>query len=288
LDRILRAFEFLAVVLLFFTAAGPEIVTKETVYLNRGTDIIFVLDISPSMAGIDMNGQSRWAAAKALIHDFAEKRPADAVGLIAVGSDAALVTPPTVDRGVLLERLDSLRLGELGDGTALGMGLAMAGFHLRQPQPAGSPASQPASQKAVILISDGENNAGAVHPQTAAAALAETGASLWVIGVGSRGEIPIDYVDPFTGVRRTGAFDSRFDVDKLREIAQIGGGTFLSAPSGDAFVKAVRLALESEVTIVKTGKTNRRRPIFKEFLLVAGLLIYAARFTRRYILGALL
>jgi Ca-activated chloride channel family protein len=279
LVKLIRFLDLIGVFALFIAAAGPVFISTELVWLNRGADILFVIDISPSMAGIDMNGRSRFEAARELIRDFAAARPSDAIGLVGVGNEASLLVPPTVDRKALFSRLDSLRIGELGDGTALGMGLGIAALHMR---------NSPAPRRAVALITDGENNAGAIHPETAAAALQNAGAGLWVIGVGSSGEVPIDYVDPVTRVRRTGAFDSRFDPQSLRSIASSGGGQYLAAPSAETFAMAFSRINEGEMIIRRSGTINRTRS-FQIPLMTAGLaLICVARFFRRYILGAFL
>ncbi|MDR0494112.1 MAG: VWA domain-containing protein, partial [Treponema sp.] len=130
--KTLRTMEYCSILLLFVCAAGPYIKISETVWLNRGADILFVLDISPSMAALDMGGTSRYNVARALIRDFAKRRPSDSIGLAALGYDAALLIPPTTDRVLLESRLNELRLGEMGDGTALGMGLAVAAYHLEK------------------------------------------------------------------------------------------------------------------------------------------------------------
>jgi Ca-activated chloride channel family protein len=140
----------------------------------------------------------------------------------------------------------------------------------------------------VVLITDGENNAGAVHPETAAAALQSTGASLWVIGVGSGGEVPIDYVDPVTRIRRTGTFDSRFNANSLRSLARSGDGVYIPAPSAEAFAQAFSRMDEGEMTIRRSGTINRTRGFQVVFIVGAFLLIGAARLLRRYILGAFL
>jgi Ca-activated chloride channel family protein len=292
--KFLFAMELFAAVLLLLAAAGPERRVTKTVWLGRGADILFILDISPSMAGLDMgrpsddrNGGgrairgdsvSRFDAARNLVREFAERRPSDAIGLAALGNDAALLVPPTVDRRVLEDRLERLYLGELGDGTALGMGLAVAARHLR---------NSSAPRRAAILITDGENNAGPVEPETAAVLLAEAGISLWVIGVGSGGEIPIDYVDPFTRMRRTGTFDSRFDEASLRSLSGAGGGTYISAPSADALAAAFSRISGEELTISRSGLMVRRYPLHIP-LIAAGLVLSAlAEFIRRFLLGAL-
>jgi Ca-activated chloride channel family protein len=67
LIKILKVLEICGVSILFLATAGPVNKTSERVWLNRGADILFVLDISPSMAGIDMDGRSRFDAARVLV-----------------------------------------------------------------------------------------------------------------------------------------------------------------------------------------------------------------------------
>jgi Ca-activated chloride channel family protein len=275
--KVLRALEYCGVLLCFISAAGPVIKTSETVWLNRGADILFVLDISPSMAAIDMDGTSRYNIARNLMFNFAEHRPSDGIGLVALGDDAALLIPPSTDRGLFISRLEALRLGEMGDGTALGMGLAVAAYHLGQ---------STAPRRVAILISDGENNAGAIHPETAAAMLRDVGASLWVIGIGSGGEVPIDYTDPFTRIRRTGLFDSRYDTESLRRISSAAGGTWMPAPSADALAASLAHIDDQEIVVRRSGLVTRSRPCYLPFLAAALGLIAAVRFTRRFFLGA--
>jgi len=277
--KFLHAMELAGIFLLFAAASGPRFVFTEIIWLNRGADIFFVLDISPSMAGIDMNGHSRFEAARTLLLEFAENRSHDAIGLIATGDDAALLVPLTTDRESLYSRLDNLAIGEMGDGTALGTGLALAAFHIGRSQ---------APRRAVVLITDGENNAGAIHPEAAAAMLGEMGVSLWVIGVGSGGEIPISYVDPASGMRRTGTFDSRYDPETLKNMAQKAGGHWIHAPSAEAFAAAFSHLDQGEMIIRRSGMARREEPLHAFFAIAALAMICGVHFVRRYILGALL
>jgi len=277
LIKFLLALEYLGVFLLFIAVSGPAVKISETVWLNRGADILFILDVSPSMAAIDMDGLNRFNAARRLLKDFADRRPSDGIGLVAVGDDAALLIPPATDRDLLASRLENLRIGEMGNGTALGMGIAIAAYHLEKSK---------APRKAAVLISDGENNAGAIHPETAAAMLKEINASLWVIGVGSGGEVPIDYVDPYTRMRRTGLIDSRYDREALARIAASGGGTWIHAPSAASFADAFARVDEQELLVRRSSAVTRKRPLHQTFILAALVLIAASRFVRRFFLGA--
>ena len=289
LVKMLRILEYSGIFLLFLGAAGPQTGISKTVWLNRGYDTIFVLDISPSMAALDMNGASRISAARKLLKDFAERRPSDNIGLVALGSEALLLIPPSADRQALFSRLENLNIGELGDGTALGDGLAIAAYHLEKGAASnGASAFGPAAphRRAVILITDGENNAGAIHPETAAALLADSGISLWVIGLGSRGEVPIDYVDPGTKMRRTGIFDSRFDEDSLRKISQAGRGEWLSAPSAAALNEAFARIDNEEMLVLRAGSIADKRSGHLPFLLSALALLAGVRLIRRFFLGA--
>ncbi|MDR2798740.1 MAG: VWA domain-containing protein [Treponema sp.] len=271
--RLLRGMELTGIFLLFIAAAGPLFIFTETLWLSRGADIIFVVDVSPSMAARDMENQNRFDTARDLVRTFAMNRPADALGLVAVGDDAALLLPPTVDRVSLFSRLETLHIGELGDGTALGMGLAIAALHLKDSS---------APRRSVVLITDGENNAGALHPETAAALLPELGVSLWVIGVGNGGEVPIDYVDPLTKMRRSGTFDSRFDPETLKAIARKGEGSYIPAPSAEAFAHAFSRIHEGEMTIGRSGTTLRTKG-FQEICIIAALVLLGLHgLIRRY------
>ena len=277
LVKFLKFLEILGVFLLFFSAAGPTINRTETVWLNRGADIVFVLDVSPSMAALDMDGKNRFDTARNLIGEFALRRPSDNIGLVATGSEAGLLVPPTTDRDSLILRLDRLMIGEFGEGTALGMGLAVAAYHLEKSN---------ARRKVAVLLTDGENNAGEIHPETAAAMLREIGASLWVIGIGSAGEVPIDYIDPFTKVRRTGIFDSRFDTESLRRLTFAGAGTYIYAPSAGSFAAAFSQLDEEEITVQVSRNITLRRSCCLHFLIPAIILLGAVKISRR-LLGAI-
>ncbi|MDR1047522.1 MAG: VWA domain-containing protein [Treponema sp.] len=277
LMKILSILEAAAVLFLCIAVAGPEMRERETLWLDRGADIIFVLDISPSMAGLDMKGR-RLDAARELVRSFALSRASDAIGLAAVGNEAALVCPPTTDRESFFAALDRLQIGELGDGTALGMGLSLASLHL---------SGSKASRRITVLITDGENNAGSIHPETAAGFLREMGVRLWVIAVGSAGEVPIDYVDPATRMRRTGTFLSRFDDTSLKSLAAAAGGYYINASSAETLKNAFAQLDEREMIVRRSASRIRVKPFHRPFLVSALILFALVLLFRRGFLSSL-
>jgi Ca-activated chloride channel family protein len=266
--KTLHVLHYTGLFLVFLAASAPYRAVTESVFQTRGADIIFLLDISPSMAALDMDQKSRFTLASDLIRGFVKNRPADAIGLVALGSDAALLVPPTIDHSLFLSRLDRLRLGEAGEGTALGTGIALAALHLH---------NSTARRRVLVLISDGENNSGILEPKTAAALLPDMKVSLWVIGVGKSGEVPIDYVDPYRSVRRTGLFESRFDPENLKEIALSAGGEYLSASSASAFAAAFTRINDAEALVIRQGLLTKTVPYHEPILLAGALLLLLLR-----------
>ncbi|MFQ3547454.1 MAG: VWA domain-containing protein, partial [Termitinemataceae bacterium] len=278
LVRLASLFEWLTILILLITLAGPVLVQYRTIHLDRGADFLFVIDCSPSMSALDMQGKSRFAVATELVNRFAQLRPADSIGLVAIGAEAALLLPPSTDRRHFKARLDQLSIGELGDGTAIGMGLAIAALHLR---------SSEASKKVVVLLTDGENNAGAVHPVTAARMLKELDVLLWVIGIGTSGVVPLDYVDPLTGQRKTGTFESHYNPDELRTVAREGGGTFLVADSTETLLQAFTQMNTASLVFGRSHTYRETVPIGSALLAIAAFCMTLSRFIKHLILGAL-
>jgi Ca-activated chloride channel family protein len=170
--------------------AGPVEIEKQRKYLSRGLDLMVVLDVSPSMSAQDVGAITRFDAAREVVREFVSGRENDAIGLVIFGAQAALRVPPTFDYGFLGQALDSVQVMDLGDGTAIGMGIAVAAVHLKTSR---------AEEKVIILITDGDNNAGDIEPDRAAEVAGSLGIRIYTIGIGSEGETTIQFTDPETG-----------------------------------------------------------------------------------------
>lgn len=272
-SRILGISGFLVTVIAF---AEPIFYKQERVYTSRGTDIVFVIDVSPSMAAKDISQGNRLDAAKHCVRELVTSNPGATVGVVAMGEEASITIPPTIDMKVFLERLDSLKIGQLGNGTAIGTGLSTAVFHLT---------GSAAPKKCVVLVTDGENNAGAIHPETAAELARRNNITLYTLGIGTSGSVPIEYVDPVTGKNYTGYLNTTFDVESLRKIAQIGGGRFFEITSLNDFSLALSMIIKNQSVIQTYHSKTTSYDYYDSLILVAAIMLGLSWAIRRICLG---
>lgn len=263
---------FLFIVIAF---ADPVAHTQERVYTTRGTDIVFVVDTSPSMAARDIGGMLRIDAARQAAQTLVQNNTGAEYGLVAMGNEAALLVPPTSDLEFFKSRLMSLKLGELGEGTAIGTGLSSAIFHL---------SNSKAPSKCIILITDGENNAGEIHPETAARLAIENKIIIYAVGIGTRGSVPLDYKDPYTGKEYTGYLDSTFDSAPLEKLALGSGGRYYGVENIQAFSVALSAITKRQTVAQNYYLRNVNTFYYDEFLLAAVIAFTLAWLIRRFLL----
>ncbi|HUX12787.1 MAG TPA: VWA domain-containing protein [Spirochaetia bacterium] len=256
---------WIGVSILIAAVAGPATVQRERIYLNRGIDIMIVLDESPSMATQDITPGNRFEAAKEMVKSFIANRENDPVGLVGFGSQAVLRVPPTLDYRAVDSALDSMRVMELGDGTAIGLGLSVAILHLD---------AATATQKIIVLLTDGENNDGEILPVTAAQIAREKGIKIFAIGIGRSDPAPLEYTDPNTGKTYRGIYSGGFDEAGLRQIAEISNGTFFYAGSKGTLASVFR-NIDSLATVERRVRIQvRTHEQYQLFILLgAGLVL---------------
>ena len=257
LSRLLMIIGFLLCVTAY---ARPVISKPEKIYTSRGSDIVFVVDVSPSMGALDIGNSTRLEASRQTITSIVTSLTGTSFGIVAMASDAVLVVPPTVDTGFFLNRLNALTVGELGDGTAIGTGLAMAVYHLMDSN---------APKKTIILLTDGENNSGAIHPLTAAKLAAENGITLYTVAVGTQGTVPVEYTDQATGKLISGYMESAFDDTMLRSLASAAGGMCYSAESYRTLSETLVSVSEQETVVQSYKYENKSEPLHFVFFISA-------------------
>jgi len=220
---VLPALYAAALVLLVVALARPQLGKSASRISAEGIDIMLAVDLSGSMLAEDfqLDGKraNRLDALKAVVREFAGNRPNDRIGLVLFAARPYTQSPLTLDHGWLLSNLDRARIGMIEDGTAVGSALATAVARLE---------GSAAKSKIVILLTDGQSNAGKVPALTAAESAKALGYRVYTIGAGTRGAAPYPQTDPF-GRKVYVNVPVDVDEDTLRRIAEITGGRFFRA-----------------------------------------------------------
>lgn len=208
--------------LLVVSLARPMEVERRVERTQDGLDILLAIDTSCSMEASDLVGRSRSVSrlevAKGVVVEFIEGRPDDRIGIVVFGEEAFTHVPLTLDHETLVDVLSQVQIGVAGArGTAIGTAIAVGSKRLLQ-------VDNP--ERVLILLTDGENNAGRYEPLEAAQAAADLGIRVYTIGVGSnRG-------GGIMGV--LGGGSSGLDERTLSQIAEKTGGAYFRATSADA------------------------------------------------------
>lgn len=199
----------LSVVLVAVALARPQTSRPVGDIELEGIDIVISLDISGSMAETDLV-PNRLEAAKSVIQQFVKRRPSDRIGLVVFGRDAYTHVPLTLDHGTYLRMLAELQLGIIdGHGTAIGNGIGVALNRLRRSD---------AKSKVIILLTDGDNNAGNISPAQAAKYAQTMGVKIYTILAGDNTGADST---PGAGPRQRQPVNPKL----LEEIASMTGGS---------------------------------------------------------------
>jgi Ca-activated chloride channel family protein len=246
-------FLFLSCVMI--ALARPQLTNEKINRWSEGIDIMLVLDISESMLIQDFK-PNRLEAAKTDAVNFINGRFQDRIGLVVFSGDAFSLSPLTTDYKLLTELITQIRYDMIErSGTAIGSALAVGTNRLRESK---------AKSKVIILLSDGENTAGNIDPQTAAELAASFDVKVYTIGVGRDGKVPFtDYYG------RTQYVDNSLDESNLRKIAEVGSGQYFRASDDNALDAVFKKIDELERTQINEERYKDTKDFYDIYLIWA-------------------
>jgi Ca-activated chloride channel family protein len=274
--QILRALIWLALAAFMVALARPQLGKSLTRVDASGIDIMLVLDVSNSMLTKDFtiggDEATRLEAVREVTRKFIEGRPNDRIGMIAFGTQPYVVSPMTLDHEWLLQNLDRVRIGLVEENTAIGSAMAAAGNRLNDKR---------SKSRAIVLLTDGDNNAGKIPPNTAAEALKALRIKFYAIGIGTNGTAPVPVPGP-GGHALTDAVGNivyqlmqvHFNEAGLREIARIADGKFYRATDTHSLESIYSEIDKLEKTKISVRKYQQYRDLFPPCIAAGcGLLI---------------
>ncbi len=251
---------YLGLTSLIIALARPQWGTSRTERQASGIDIVLAIDVSRSMLSEDftigMKRANRLEAVKQVTEKFIDGRPNDRIGIIAFSGRPYLVSPPTLDHDWLVQNLDRIRIGMVEDGTAIGSAIASAASRFK---------NKDAKSRLVVLLTDGDNNAGRVSPITAAEAAGTLGIKIYTIGAGTNGIVPFPLRDGFGNITYANVM-MKFEEESLRKIASISKGEYFRATDTESLKDVFDKIDKLEKTTIQTKLYRNYRDLFPWFL----------------------
>ena len=280
---------YAAFILIIIAAARPQKGLDSVRKITKGIAIELVIDHSSSMGTFMLRdgSENRLDQVKRVVTEFVmgnetdlTGRPDDFVGIIAFARYADTLSPLTISRDVFpgfISRITLVEDDPQEDGTAIGDGMALAGARLKVFEENMNKAVEDQKDiyevkgKIIILLTDGENNAGEKTPEEAAELLKDWGVKLYVIGFGggyARGL--------FGNVKKIRTEVSQAYADRMTSLAESTGGKFFFATDEEGLKSIYREINEIEKTEIETLTYTEYKEIFLPFASTAFFLILAA------------
>lgn len=208
---------------LLLAVARPQWLGDPIELPAKGRDLMMAVDLSGSMQIEDMviNGQTvnRFTLIQHVLSDFIERRKGDRLGLILFADHAYLQAPLTLDRRSVATFLDDAQIGLVGKQTAIGEAIALAVKRFDKVDE---------SNRVLILLTDGSNNAGNIDPEVAAQIAAKRNVTIYTIGVGAE---MLERRTIFGKERINPSMD--LDEEQLKKLASITKGRYFRARNSE-------------------------------------------------------
>ncbi|NWH05100.1 VWA domain-containing protein [Desulfobacter latus] len=206
--------------------AGPLAGYRWEKTTRKGVDIMIALDCSRSMLAQDVS-PTRLTRAKREIIDLTRLMHSDRAGLVAFSGAAVLQCPLTLDYnafGIFLDALDPDYLPVGGTDLTTALETCYNGFD-----------ASSTAEKAIILITDGEDTAGDDRALTnVVEKFAKEKIRIFAIGVGDPAGAPIP--DKGGGFKKDSAGNiilSKVDETMLKKITAMTQGRYVRSVAGD-------------------------------------------------------
>jgi Ca-activated chloride channel family protein len=265
--RLKTALVLCVFLILSVALAGPQYGFQWREVERKGIDIMIALDCSRSMNAGDVK-PTRLDRAKREVYDLLAMLQGDRIGLIPFAGTAFLQCPLTMDYQAFHLFLNTLSPDLLpvgGTDLTVALETALRGFN-----------PETKSEKAIIVITDGEHTGGDDPLETARQA-GEAGVKVFCIGVGRDDGAPIPEAQG--GFKKDASGNivlSRLDEETLKEMAVLTGGTYVRSVAGDMDLDVIykdEIRGKMEGTTISSQRKQVWEDRFQWFLALGVLLL---------------
>lgn len=241
---------FGAIAVVIFVIAGPQFGSKLETVKRNGVEIMVCLDVSNSMLAEDVT-PNRLEKAKQMLAKLTDGFTNDKIGLIVFAGEAYTQLPITSDYISAKMFLSSINPSMVtSQGTAIGTAINLA---VRSFTPSET------SDKAIILITDGENHED--DAVGAAKKAAEKGIHVNIVGIGlpKGSPIPLGGSNDFMKDKEGNVVVTKLNEQMCQEIASAGDGMYVRADNTNSALRA----LEKEIE--KMNKSELDSKVYSEY-----------------------
>ena len=260
----------LALAFMIVALARPRLGVDHSTVKTAVINIVIALDTSGSMAALDFKHEGqvvdRLTAVKQVVDRFVEGRSGDRIGLVVFGTEAFTQVPLTRDYNTISSILSEVEIGAAGEQTAIGDALGISLKRLEDIE---------SSSNVIVLLTDGESNAGELTPSISAELAAERGVKVYTIGVGTKGKVPFLVDHPLFGKRYVYQ-EVSMDEGTLKEIAKKTGGLYFRAEDAEALTKIWATIDRMEKSEVEITSWTEYREYYRLPLLIALVLLLSS------------
>jgi Ca-activated chloride channel homolog len=267
----------IALILLLVALARPQ-ESGESMKRKEGIAMMLSIDCSSTMLAEDLQLSpsglvesiedygakrekriNRIDAVKKIAGEFVRAEPESMIGVVAFAGYAYVICPPTFDQEWLISSIDRIRVGMIRDATDIGAGILAA---------ADSLSAVKAKSRAIVLLTDGNNNFGKVPPLVAARTAKAFGVKIYTIGIVGKPRALYPVKDE-QGRKTYKYVRIEIDEDVLRKVAQITGGEYYSVKDLDDLKTCYADIGKLEKTHLEQRERTESEDVFPVFLIWA-------------------
>lgn len=255
-------FWFLQLALAFFilALARPQNGTKEAERDRYGIEAFVALDISNSMLAQDVH-PSRLDKSKRLISNMMKQMTDDQIGMVIFAGSAYTQVPITSDFATAQMYLDQIQPNLIqlqGTDIARAIELSTKSFTERE-----------GVNRAIFVITDGEDNEGGAVD--AAKEAAKAGVHVFVLGIGSPegAKIPIPGTNQYIIDNEGNTVVTKLNEQMCRDIAKAGQGAYIYVDNSSSAQEALDKYLDQlSKTKLDTSKYTEYNEKYQLFLII--------------------
>tara|TARA_B100001245_G_scaffold221420_1_gene192668 strand:- start:478 stop:1491 length:1014 start_codon:yes stop_codon:yes gene_type:complete len=267
-------FLYISMLILIFSASGPQIGTRLAPLDRKGIDLVFAIDVSTSMNSEDVK-PSRLEKAKFEISQMIRQLKGDRISLIVFAGSSHMYLPLTTDyeaARLFLDQIDTNMIPTQGTALSSALQTGLSAF-----------TEDESKYKVLVLVTDGEDHEGQAIDLASKAS--DRGMVIHTVGVGTESGSLIPVIGQ-NGIREykrdnTGRLvTSILNENILNEIANAGNGTYVRFDNKPANFRSIMNAIDSmEKRSLKSHIYSEYEDRFQSFafismgLMIAGMLL---------------